>query len=1244
MSNADEIERLRRQVEALTAENTALKRSQTAQPAAPAPTSATGAGAPAGSTFAFSTGFGGGFGGDGSTGFGGGAGFGASSAFSTGWGGTVFPVPQPAAAPTPPGPVGAGFGGGDDGGGGAGGHGRGFVGGRAFAATLRPNAAAGFAAGSVPQPAAQRTVLSPGGVGFSTGSSRVAGSQPKASSRRRPRARRAGKQAAAVPAPTEPTTASAKPSSGLDAGPAELPPEPAAVPAEAPPGPSAAPSAGPTEPAPDFATGSSRRRAGASSKWGSQATASSRRRSRAKRIGKKANLAPPQASSTTGLAQPKPGPTAAGADDAAKPTPFGGFFTGSNAGANFGANVGASQPPKAPWPSRQPDPVSNPHRDGTAAHSDAAPQMSTTPPPVSPAPDPAPPEAPPPTGPWAAPPPSTDHHFGSTQHEPVPAAPEGPAGLPPRAAPPPSTDHYFGSTQHEQAASPGPIPTPGKNTPPSSSRPRRNKPKGKDKGRRRRSCKPPSGSAAPKTFFDSSFGQPTGAAPVSEDAGVCAEREAFNENLADRWTGCERAEDAATAEKTPNASSQSTPATYGSTDERREPAPAAGDDHKASGSFSAPTLKHSQRQRQPFESDSSASVAPKSAKLRAAAAANARAGTPAEAPKPEATPGGLDMRDKDWRPDAQHHKDVGNGLYKAHDFAAAADAYTKAIGLAIASILTNEELRGLIPRRSVDKLAKEVPVDGFRFAVAAAIAAVKARRARVQSDNGLLRLLRDAGTERAALPNAFTLPELALFLNNRAAAHLMREQVDYALSDVQSAIALDPGPAKFHVRAAKCHVLQLDFAEARRSYTRGVERDPTNAACKTGLDALRKAMQDLATAEAAFEKRKYRSCITALERVEPIAPRSPQLLLLKAKSHLGLKETGQADALTTSILLQGPSSDALLVRGLCCCVKKKDAAAGLRDFQEALRMDPEHTATKDVMKLARAVREAKLAGNEAFAATKTSGAVKYYSTALELDPDDRFGMRAVLLTNRAVAGNKLGNADKAIEDCSAALEADPEYTKARLKRAQLHDQNKDFEEAVDDYTAVLKDYDRQRPKVDVHQRRSVQQALTSAKAQLDRESRKTADHYEVLGVAASANADEIKKAYRKLVLKHHPDRVQGELAKNRAEKQFKLIAEAYKVLSDERARRDFDRSQRPRSARPANAYGYSKYSSYSAYDEYDGACSDEDDVGDYEDIFGQYFSGLCRRCNVRSSARECTSGSCARCCHDPRCMRHNGNW
>src|SRR6058998_3559261 len=64
------------------------------------------------------------------------------------------------------------------------------------------------------------------------------------------------------------------------------------------------------------------------------------------------------------------------------------------------------------------------------------------------------------------------------------------------------------------------------------------------------------------------------------------------------------------------------------------------------------------------------------------------------------------------------------------------------------------------------------------------------------------------------------------------------------------------------------------------------------------------------------------------------------------------------------------------------------------------------------------------------------------------------------------------------------------------------------------------------------------------------------DYYEALGIARGANADEIKKAYRSLAMKFHPDRNQGDKT---AEHKFKEISEAYDILKDDQKRAAYDR-------------------------------------------------------------------------------------
>ncbi len=91
------------------------------------------------------------------------------------------------------------------------------------------------------------------------------------------------------------------------------------------------------------------------------------------------------------------------------------------------------------------------------------------------------------------------------------------------------------------------------------------------------------------------------------------------------------------------------------------------------------------------------------------------------------------------------------------------------------------------------------------------------------------------------------------------------------------------------------------------------------------------------------------------------------------------------------------------------------------------------------------------------------------------------------------------------------------------------------------------------------------------------------DYYEVLGVSRDASEDDIKKAYRKLSRKYHPD-----IAGTEFEDKFKEVNNAYEVLSDSEKRRMYDQGVDPTA--PGGGYSQAGF-------------------GDFSDIFGQFFGG-----------------------------------
>ncbi|XP_072142026.1 dnaJ homolog subfamily C member 7-like isoform X1 [Dermacentor andersoni] len=385
------------------------------------------------------------------------------------------------------------------------------------------------------------------------------------------------------------------------------------------------------------------------------------------------------------------------------------------------------------------------------------------------------------------------------------------------------------------------------------------------------------------------------------------------------------------------------------------------------------------------------------------------------------------------------------------------------------------------------------------------------------------------------------------YYSNRAACYMMLGNHRAALDDCHQALLRDPHNAKSLLREAKCYVALGDPAAAMRSLHLLRDLDPQNPALPRELKSAEILQHFLDEGDKAYEAQNYEKVIYCMDRALQQAVSCSKIEVLRAESLALLKRLPDARQIANNIMRAEPTNaDAMYVRGLCFYYEDNIEKA-LQHFQQVLRLAPDHPKASAAYKKARLLKSKKDEGNEAFNKGNFQEAFNVYTSALEVDPNNKLA-NSKLYFNRATVCSKINKLNQTVEDCTTAISLNEDYLKAYLRRAKTYMDLEMYEEAVRDYERILrKDHTRENKRL-----------LDQAKLELKKSKRK--DYYKVLGIPKDATVDDIKKAYRKRALLHHPDRHSNasEDMKREQEKKFKELGEAYNILSDPKKRMRYD--------------------------------------------------------------------------------------
>ncbi|KAK4556332.1 hypothetical protein LTR86_006476 [Recurvomyces mirabilis] len=411
-------------------------------------------------------------------------------------------------------------------------------------------------------------------------------------------------------------------------------------------------------------------------------------------------------------------------------------------------------------------------------------------------------------------------------------------------------------------------------------------------------------------------------------------------------------------------------------------------------------------------------------------------------------------------------------------------------------------------------------------------------------------------------------PSNYLTIFKRGATYLSLGRNVQASRDFDQVLTLKPGFEGALTQRAKIKSRNADWAGARQDY---VTAGKTESQELADLDEAEGAARLAADAEKAGD---WETCVAQAGTAIFIAGTALELRQRRARCRFEKGEVleGVSDLNHVLQINTGLTEPHLQIAAMTF-YSMGETDKGLTAISKCLHNDPDNKACAKLRKSQKAIDRTLKKFNQLFEKRQYASAVKLLVPQAE-DPgllqevkDDvkawrdtgyihakaGDGLYASLIEKTCEAYTEMNNAKKAQDYCEEALQHNPTCLPALISKAQRLIDADEFDQAIAQLNTAK----------DVHgMTQKLQELLQKAQTLLKRSKQK--DYYKVLGVTRDADERDIKKAWRKLSIAHHPDKAaKNGIPAEEAQKKMATINEAYEVLSDSELKARFDRGEDP---------------------------------------------------------------------------------
>lgn len=373
--------------------------------------------------------------------------------------------------------------------------------------------------------------------------------------------------------------------------------------------------------------------------------------------------------------------------------------------------------------------------------------------------------------------------------------------------------------------------------------------------------------------------------------------------------------------------------------------------------------------------------------------------------------------------------------------------------------------------------------------------------------------------------------------------HNRMHNYENALDDLSSALEHEPSKLEYREQRGKLLVALGQCDRAMSEY----EAFPGLPA--SDIAKAKECSEEISIAQDAYQKGDYESAVLWFDRALQKVEQADDLLYMKALASYELKDYYGVVSATAKIIKNHSSHyDAYRLRG-DAYFRLGENDMAVTHYREVLKLDPEHKACKAAHKRTRALMKKDKRANSAREEGNHHLAIELWIQGIDLDPTHTAYAYPTIL--------KIAEAHTDLKQHEAALDACDRYIKLTGETAVGYIALGDAQLAAEKYQESVRSYHKASELAPDDMNQTIREKIKKAEVALKQS--KTKNYYKILSIPRNAQKKEIKKAYRELALKWHPDKNTDN--EEEAKLKFQDISEAYEVLSNEEMRGKYDRGE-----------------------------------------------------------------------------------